>query len=144
MSDRQELRFARLSAVLALLLAGYFGINPPGFVAEVVALAFGLAAATVFPAIVLGIFCRRMNSAGAVSGMLVGLFSTLAYVIYFKFMGGQEAQWVLGVSPEAFGALAMVLNFATALVVMCLTPAPPESVQRLIDNVRIPRGTRWQ
>jgi len=143
MSDKQELRYARLSAVSALLLAGYFGINPPGFVAEVVALAFGLAAATVFPAIVLGIFCRRMNMAGAVSGMLVGLISALAYVIFFKFMGGLESQWILGVSPEAFGALAMVLNFATAFVVMYLTPPPPQSVQRLIDNVRIPRGIRW-
>ncbi|WP_409523809.1 sodium:solute symporter family protein [Nitrincola sp. MINF-07-Sa-05] len=143
MSDRQELRYARLSAILALLLAGYAGINPPGFVAEVVALAFGLAAATVFPPILMGIFCRRMNMAGAVSGMLVGLVTTLAYVFYFKIIGGTPEQWLLGVSPEAFGAVAMVLNIMTACLVMWLTPPPPEHVQRLIDNVRVPRGVRW-
>jgi len=139
-SDRQELTYARLSAIVAIVIAGYFGINPPGFVAEVVALAFGLAASSVFPVIVLGIFSRRMNTQGAVAGMVVGLVSTISYIVYFKFMGGVQADWWLGISPEGFGTLGMLLNFIVALLVSSMTSAPPEEVQAIVEDIRIPRG----
>jgi cation/acetate symporter len=139
-TDRQELTYARLAAIAAIIIAGYFGINPPGFVAEVVALAFGLAAASVFPVIVMGIFSRRMNTQGAVSGMIVGLASTIAYIVYFKFLGGSPEQWWLGISPEGFGTVGMLLNFAVALLISSLTPAPPEEIQAIVEDIRIPRG----
>ena len=139
-TDRQELTYARLAAIAAIIIAGYFGINPPGFVAEVVALAFGLAAASVFPVIVMGIFSRRMNTQGAVSGMIVGLASTITYIVYFKFLGGSPEQWWLGISPEGFGTVGMLLNFAVALLISSLTPAPPEEIQTIVEDIRIPRG----
>lgn len=139
-SDRQELTYARLSAIVAIVIAGYFGINPPGFVAEVVALAFGLAASSVFPVIVLGIFSRRMNTQGAVAGMVVGLVATISYIVYFKFMGGVQADWWLGISPEGFGTVGMLLNFIVALLVSSMTSAPPEEVQAIVEDIRIPRG----
>lgn len=139
-SDRQELTYARLSAIVAIVIAGYFGINPPGFVAEVVALAFGLAASSVFPVLVLGIFSRRMNTQGAVAGMIVGLVSTTSYIVYFKFMGGVQDDWWLGISPEGFGTLGMLLNFVVALLVSSMTPAPPEEVRAIVEDIRIPRG----
>jgi cation/acetate symporter len=140
-TDQQELTFARLAAIAAIIIAGYFGINPPGFVAEVVALAFGLAAASVFPVIVMGIFSRRMNTQGAVSGMIVGLVSTLAYIVYFKFLGGSPEQWWLGISPEGFGTVGMLLNFAVALLISSLTPAPSDEIQSIVEQIRIPRDT---
>lgn len=139
-TDKQELTYARLAAIVAIIIAGYFGINPPGFVAQVVALAFGLAASSVFPAIVLGIFSTRMNTQGAVSGMLVGLGSTMAYIIYFKFMGGTSDQWLFGISPEGFGTVGMLLNFVVAMLVASMTPEPPEEIQSIIEDIRIPRG----
>lgn len=139
-TDKQELTYARLAAIVAIIIAGYFGINPPGFVAQVVALAFGLAASSVFPAIVLGIFSTRMNTQGAVSGMLVGLGSTMAYIIYFKFMGGTPDQWLFGISPEGFGTVGMLLNFVVAMLVASMTPEPPEEIQSIIEDIRIPRG----
>ncbi len=139
-SDKQELTYARLAAIVAIIIAGYFGINPPGFVAQVVALAFGLAASSVFPVIIMGIFSSRMNTQGAVAGMVVGLASTIAYIVYFKFMGGTADQWWLGISPEGFGTVGMLLNFAVAVLVSRLTPQPPEEIQHIIEDIRIPRG----
>lgn len=148
-SEKGELLAARLAATVAVIIAGYFGINPPGFVAAVVALAFGLAAASFFPAIVLGIFYKKMNKEGAVTGMIVGISLMLFYMLKFKFGifdGGKEAvaglkeHWWFGISPEGFGAVAMFVNFIVALVVHALTPAPPSSVQDIVENIRIPSG----
>ena len=139
-SDKQELTYARMAAIVAIIIAGYFGINPPGFVAQVVALAFGLAASSVFPVIIMGIFSTRMNTQGAVAGMVVGLVSTIAYIVYFKFMGGTADQWWFGISPEGFGTVGMMLNFAVAMLVSSMTPEPPEEIQHIIEDIRIPRG----
>ena len=139
-SEKNELLAARIAAAVAVVIAGYFGINPPGFVAQVVAFAFGLAASTFFPAIILGIFSKRANREGVVSGMLVGLIFTSAYIIFFKFMGGTSEQYWFGVSPEGIGALGMVLNFIVSLTVSQLTPPPPQEVQELVESIRIPSG----
>jgi len=140
LSEKQELLYARGAAVVAILVAGYFGVNPPGFVAQVVALAFGLAASSVFPAILMGIFSKRMNTAGAVSGMITGLVVTVAYIVYFKFMGGTSDQWFLGISPEGFGTVGMILNFVVAKVVSSMTAEPPAEIQQIVEDIRIPRG----
>lgn len=141
-SERSELIAARISAGVAVCIAGYFGINPPGFVAQVVAFAFGLAAASFFPAIILGIFSRRMNREGAVSGMIVGITFTAAYIVYFKFihpeLNGPE-HWWWGISPEGIGTLGMLLNFLTAWLVSNFTPSPPHAVVEMVDRIRIPR-----
>lgn len=148
-SDKNELWAARISAAVAVCIAGYFGINPPGFVAAVVALAFGLAAASFFPAIILGIFYKKMNKEGAVSGMIVGLLLMLYYMLKFKFGifdGGKEmvdslkSDWWFGISPEGFGTVAMIVNFIVALVVNRFTPAPPQDVQDIVEHIRIPSG----
>lgn len=148
-TEKQELWLARGAATVAVVVAGYFGINPPDFVAAVVALAFGLAAASFFPAILLGIFYKRMNSKGAVTGMIVGISLMLFYMLKFKFGvfdGGKEsvdaleADWWWGISPEGFGTVAMVANFAVALAVSALTPAPPEPIQELVEDIRTPEG----
>ncbi len=139
-TDKQELLYARLAAVVSICIAGYFGINPPGFVAQVVALAFGLACASVFPVLLMGIFSKRMNTEGAVTGMLVGLVSTMAYIIYFKFMGGSPDDYFFGISPEGFGTVGMILNFASAFLVSSMTPAPSAEIQEIVENIRIPRG----
>ena len=140
-TDKQELLVARVAAMVAILIAGYLGMNPPDYVAAVVALAFGLACASFFPAIIMGIFYQRMNKYGAISGMLVGLITTLCYIAYFKFMGGEQEDWLLGVSPEGFGALGMVLNFIVAYLVSHLTPEPPKHIQNIVQNIRVPRNT---
>jgi cation/acetate symporter len=140
-SDKQELLVARMAAMVATVIAGYLGMHPPGYVAAVVALAFGLACASFFPAIIMGIFYQRMNKYGAVSGMLVGMLSTLAYIIYFRFMGGEPENWFFGISPEGFGALGMVLNFIVAYIVSHLTPEPPVHIQNIVQNIRVPRNT---
>jgi cation/acetate symporter len=140
-SEKGELIAARISAFFAVLMAGYFGINPPGFVAAVVALAFGLAAASFFPAIVLGIFYKRMNKEGAVSGMVVGLLLMLFYMTKFKFGwfgGGGEADWWFGISPEGFGTFAMLINFIISITVCQFTPVPPKEIQDLVEKIRIP------
>ena len=140
-SEKGELIAARVSAFFAVLLAGYFGINPPGFVAATVALAFGLAAASFFPAIVMGIFYKRMNKEGAVSGMIVGLLLMLFYMTKFKFGwfgGGTSDDWWFGVSPEGFGTFAMLANFIVSLTVCHLTSKPPKEIQELVENIRIP------
>ena len=140
LTDKQELIYARLAAVVAICVAGYFGIHPPGFVAIVVALAFGLAASSFFPVIIMGIFSQRMNKEGAVAGMIVGISSTMAYIIYFKFMGGTADEMFMGISPEGFGTIGMVLNFITAFVVSSMTPPPPIEIQEIVHDIRIPRG----
>jgi cation/acetate symporter len=144
-SEKGELVAARLSAVGAVCVAGYFGINPPGFVAAVVALAFGLAAASFFPAIILGIFYKRMNKEGAIAGMIVGISAMLLYMIKYK-LGWfddtlpDKSQWWFGISPEGFGSIAMLLNFIVSITIMKFTPAPPEDVQDIVENIRIPSG----
>jgi cation/acetate symporter len=145
-TEKTELLLARITAGGAVVIAGYFGVNPPGFVAEVVAFAFGLAAASFFPAIVLGIFTKRVNHYGAVSGMVTGLLFTAAYIIYFKFgipltdIQGTPDQYWLGISPEGIGTIGMIINFAVALVVSRLTPPPPEEIADLVERVRLPRA----
>jgi len=140
-SEKGELIAARISAFFAVIMAGYFGINPPGFVAAVVALAFGLAAASFFPAIVMGIFYKRMNKEGAISGMLTGLLLMLFYMTKFKFGlfgGGDESDWWFGISPEGFGTLAMLVNFVVSLTVCHITKEPSEEIQELVEKIRIP------
>ena len=140
-SEKGELIAARISAFFAVLLAGYFGINPPDFVAATVALAFGLAAASFFPAIVLGIFYKRMNKEGAISGMIIGISSMLYYMLKFKFGwfgGGNQEDWFIGVSPEGFGTIAMMLNFFVSILVSSLTKEPPNQIKKLVENLRTP------
>jgi len=142
-SDKGELMWARIAIVGAVLVAGYFGINPPGFVAAVVALAFGLAAASFFPAIILGIFDKRMNKEGAIAGMIVGITLMLFYMMKFKldfFGGGTSEDWWFGTSPEGFGTIAMLVNVVISVVVSRLTSAPPQHVQEIVENIRIPSG----
>ena len=143
LTDRQELFYARVAAVTAILIAGYLGIDPPGFVAQVVAFAFGLAAASLFPAILLGIFDRRMNKEGAISGMLVGLIFCFSYIVFFKFVAPElnsAEHWWFGISPEGIGTLGALLNFSVAFAVSRLTPDVPDDVQQLVNNIRIPKG----
>ena len=140
-SEKGELIAARLSAVGAVMLAAYFGINPPGFVAATVALAFGLAAASFFPAIVMGIFSKKMNKQGAVAGMVVGILMMLFYMTKFKFGwfgGGTELDWWFGISPEGFGTLAMLVNFIVSITVSKFTPEPDKDIQELVKNIRKP------
>ena len=142
-TEKQELLYARLSAAAAIGVAGYLGINPPGFVAQVVAFAFGLAAASLFPAIFMGIFSRRMNTLGAVAGMCTGLLFTSAYIVYFKFVRPElnnAEHWLFGISPEGIGVLGMLLNFGVAVVLCRLRPPPPFEIQELIDDIRVPAG----
>lgn len=148
-SEKGELWAARIAAAAAVIIAGYFGINPPGFVAAVVALAFGLAAASLFPAIILGIFDKKMNKEGAIAGMVVGLLLMIYYMLKFKFGlfdGGKDAVaglkegWWFGISPEGFGTIAMIVNFAVAFTVKSFTPAPPQDVQDIVEHIRIPSG----
>ena len=142
-SEKAELVAARLSAVVAVCVAGYFGINPPDFVAATVALAFGLAAASFFPAIILGIFTKKMNKEGAISGMIVGVLAMLIYMLKFKFNwfgGGSKEDWWLGISPEGFGTVAMIINFIVSIIISKFTPDPPLEVQEIVTNIRIPSG----
>ena len=134
-TDKQELLAARLAAAVAVVVAGLFGIYPPGFVAQVVAFAFGLAASSFFPAILLGIFYKRMNKEGAVSGMIAGLVFTFSYIVYFKFINptaNTADYWLFGISPEGIGTLGMLINFSIAMVVCHLTDAPPKEVQDMV------------
>ncbi|NVK48600.1 MAG: cation acetate symporter [Cyclobacteriaceae bacterium] len=142
-SEKKELLIARIAAAGAVVLAGYFGVNPPGFVAQVVAFAFGLAAASFFPVILLGIFSSRINKEGAIFGMLVGLVFTLGYITYFKFISPEQntaEYWWFGVSPEGIGSIGMILNFIVCVLVSRFTPAPPASIQEMVEEIRIPRG----
>ncbi len=142
-SEKGELVAARLSAIVAVCVAGYFGIHPPDFVAATVALAFGLAAASFFPAIILGIFTKKMNKEGAISGMIVGVLAMLFYMLKFKFNwfgGGTKEDWWFGISPEGFGTVAMIINFTVSIVISKFTPDPPNEVQEIVVNIRIPSG----
>ncbi|OAN62497.1 cation acetate symporter [Balneola sp. EhC07] len=141
-SDKAELRYARIAAAVAVVVAGYFGINPPGFVAQVVAIAFGLAAASFFPAIILGIFYKKMNKQGALAGMIAGLIFTLAYIIFFKIAFPElniPENWWFGISPEGIGTFGMLINLVVALSVKSFYPDPPEDVQEMVEGIRYPR-----
>ena len=142
-SEKNELLYARISAIFAVIVAGYFGVNPPGFVAEVVAFAFGLAAASFFPVIIMGIFSKKMNKEGAIAGMIIGLIFTLGYLIYFKFINPEfnnKEHWWFGISPEGIGTLGMILNFVVSIIISKFTPPPPKHIQDLVEEIRIPRG----
>jgi cation/acetate symporter len=148
-SEKKELLASRIAMAGAIAVAGYLGMNPPGFAAQVVALAFGLAASSIFPALMMGIFNKRMNREGAIVGMLVGLLSTLTYIFWFKgwfFFPGTEMaantpdNWFLGISPESFGAVGALLNFIAAIIVSKVTAAPPEHIQHLVEDIRVPKG----
>lgn len=148
-SEKKELLASRLAMAGAIVVAGYLGMDPPGFAAQVVALAFGLAASSIFPALMMGIFNKNMDNIGAIVGMLVGLFSTLIYIFWFKgwfFIPGTEMlantpdNWFMGISPEAFGAVGAMLNFLSAYVVSKITPPPPEHIQHLVEDIRVPMG----
>ncbi len=148
-SEKNELLAGRIAMAGAIVVAGYLGIHPPGFAAEVVALAFGLAASSIFPALMMGIFNKRVNRAGAILGMLSGLLSTVIYIFWFKgwfFLPGTAMaantpdNWFMGISPEAFGAVGAAINFAVAIVVSKVTAAPPEHIQHLVEDIRVPKG----
>lgn len=143
-SEKQELWAARGAAIVAITVAGYLGINPPGFVAQVVALAFGLAACSLFPAILMGIFFKGMNKEGAIAGMLAGLIFTVGYIVYFKspWFGAVNTadNWLFGISPEGIGSIGMVINFAVAIAVAQFTKPVPRDVKELVDDIRIPDG----
>jgi len=149
-SDRAELRAGRIAAAFAILVAGYLGYDPPGWVAQVVAFAFGLAAASLFPAILLGIFLKRVNKEGAIAGMLTGLLFTYGYIEFFKGLflkwagapWGEDvaANWLFGISPEGIGVIGMLLNVSVALVVSHLTSPPPDDIQHMVEHIRVPRA----
>jgi cation/acetate symporter len=148
--DKTELMAGRIAMAGAIVVAGYLGLHPPGFAAQVVALAFGLAASSIFPALMMGIFAKRVNNTGAVLGMLAGLGSTLVYIFWFKgwfFVPGtamapdNAANWLLGISPGSFGAIGAMINFAVALSVSSVTKAPPEHIQHLVEDIRVPMGS---
>ncbi len=142
-SERGELIWARISAALAVVIAGYFGINPPGFVAQIVAFAFGLASASFFPLIIMGIFNKRFNKEGAIAGLIVGLLFTASYIIYFRFINpaaDKPENWFLGISPEGIGTIGMLINFVVGWIVSKFTSPPPEHIQHFVEDIRIPRG----
>ncbi len=149
-SEKKELLASRFAMAGAIAVAGYLGMNPPGFAAQVVALAFGLAASSIFPALMMGIFNKKMNREGAIAGMLTGLLSTLIYIFWFKgwfFVPGTEMaantpdNWFMGISPEAFGAVGALFNFVVAVIVSKVTAAPPEHIQHLVEDIRVPMGS---
>ena len=148
-SEKQELLAGRIAMGGAILVAGYLGMNPPGFAAQVVALAFGLAASSIFPALMMGIFNKKMNRSGAVAGMLAGLLSTLTYIFVYKgwfFIPGTNNlantadNWLFGIQPESFGAVGALINFVVAYVVSKQTEEPPEHIQHLVEDIRVPKG----
>jgi cation/acetate symporter len=142
-TEKQELRYARVSAAFAVIVAGFFGVYPPAFVAQVVAFAFGLAAASIFPALFMGIFMKSMNREGAVAGMLVGMVFTFGYIVYFKFMAptaNTAEYWLFGISPEGIGFIGMILNFGIAVAVAKFTPPTPNAIKDLVSNIRLPVG----
>ncbi len=140
LNEKTELMWARISAIVAIVIAGYLGINPPGFVAQVVAFAFGLAAAAFFPTIILGVFDKRMNKEGAIAGILVGLIFTFGYIVYFVFMGGKPENYLFGINPTGIGTIGTLLHLIVAFVVSRMTPPPPTEIQELVERIRIPSG----
>jgi len=140
-SERGELLLARVSAGLAVLVAGYFGVNPLDYVAAVVAFAFGLAAASFFPILVLGVFSKRVTREGAIAGMLTGIGFTAGYIVYFKILApGGAGDWWFGISPEGIGTVGMLINFAVTLLVSRFTPPPPAEVQAMVNRIRLPEA----
>jgi cation/acetate symporter len=148
-SEKSELLAARFAMAGAIAVAGWFGLHPPGFAAQVVALAFGLAASSIFPALMMGIFYKRMNNAGAIAGMIAGLSATLVYIFWFKgwfFIPGTEMaantadNWFMGIQPESFGAVGAVINFVVAIIISKVTAPPPEHIQHLVEDIRVPKG----
>ena len=141
LSDREEMNYARMASFVALAVAAYFGINPPSaFIAKTVAFAFGLAASSFFPTLLMGIFSKRMNREGAIAGMLSGIIFTIGYIIYFQFLGGIKENYFLGISPEGIGFVGMLINFAVSFLVSKFTPAPPQEVQDMVESIHIPSG----
>ena len=139
-SDKQEIRYARMASFGALAIAAYFGINPPSsFVAKTVAFAFGLAASSFFPTLIMGIFSKKINKQGAIAGMICGIGFTLGYIIHFQFLTESKDYW-WGISPEGIGFLGMLINFVVAFLVSAITPPPPNEVQELVENIRVPQG----
>ena len=141
-TDRQEVNYARLASFVSLAIATYFGINPPSaFIAKTVAFAFGLAASSFFPTLLIGIFSRKMSREGAIAGMICGIGFTLSYIIYFQFMGGDAADYLFGISPEGVGAIGMLINFAVSFTVNAFSPDPPAEVQAMVENIHIPNDS---
>ena len=148
-NEKQELLASRIAMAFAICVAGWLGLNPPGFAAQVVALAFGLAASSIFPALMMGIFSKKVNRTGAIAGMLTGIGSTLLYIFLYKgwfFIKGtaplidNHAHWFLGINPQSFGAVGALLNFAVAFTVSSMTEPVPEHIQHLVEDIRIPKG----
>lgn len=141
LTDKEEVRWARIASFVSLAVAAYFGINPPSaFIAKTVAFAFGLAASSFFPTLLIGIFSKRMSREGAIAGMISGISFTLGYIIYFQFLGGDSADYLLGISPEGIGTLGMLINFAVSFTVNLFSPAPPLEVQQMVEEIHIPSG----
>jgi cation/acetate symporter len=149
LSDKAELKAGRIAMAGAIVVAGYLGLNPPGFAAQVVALAFGLAASSLFPALMMGIFSKRMNRAGAIAGMLTGIGSTLLYIFWFKgflfikstaIMADTADNWLFGISTGSFGAVGALLNLIVAFIVSNMTEAPPKEIRVMVENLRVPMG----
>jgi cation/acetate symporter len=141
LTDKEEVRYARIAAFVSLLVATYFGINPPStFIAQTVAFAFGLAASSFFPTLLMGIFWKKLSKEGAIAGMACGIGFTLGYIIYFQFMGGTKEQYLFGIAPAGIGTLGMLINFATAFLVNLVSPPPPLEVQKMVENIHIPSG----
>jgi cation/acetate symporter len=142
LTDKEEMRYARIAAFVSLLIATYFGINPPStFIAETVAFAFGLAASSFFPTLLMGIFWKKLSREGAIAGMACGIGFTLGYIIYFQFLGGKPDDYLLGISPAGIGTIGMLVNFTVAFVVNLFSPPPPQHVQDMVESIRIPTGS---
>lgn len=142
LTDKEEMNYARIASFAALLVAAYFGINPPSaFIAKTVAFAFGLAASSFFPTLLIGIFSKRMNREGAIVGMLCGISFTIGYIVYFQFLGGHADQYFLGITPEGIGFVGMLINFGVSFLVSSFTPAPPQEVQDMVERIHIPSGS---
>ncbi len=150
-TDQQELKYSRIAIGGAIIVAGYLGLNPPGFAAQVVALAFGLAAASIFPAIMMGIFSKRVNDKGAIAGMLAGLGTTLVYIFIYKgwfffkstaMLPDNADNWLFGLNPQSFGTIGALINFAVAYAVSLMTDPPPQKIQDLIEDIRVPIATK--
>ncbi len=141
LTDKEEMTYARIASFIALAVAAYFGINPPSaFIAKTVAFAFGLAASSFFPTLLIGIFSKRMNREGAISGMLAGIIFTICYIVYFQFLGGTKEQYFFGITPEGIGFIGMLINFAVSFSVSAFTPPPPLEIQKMVEDIHIPSG----
>ena len=143
LSDKEEVNYARIASFAALAVAAYFGINPPSaFIAKTVAFAFGLAASSFFPTLLMGIFSTRVNKEGGIAGMFCGIVFTSGYIIYFQFLGGKAEQLLFGITPEGIGFVGMFINFAVAFIVSAFTAKPPQHVQEMVASIHIPTGTK--